>query len=105
MSNNIKYDKLEIDGLKYKTHFTTKFANRKKWEKPDPGAVINFIPGTIISINVKEGDEVNEGDVLCILEAMKMRNKMLAPIQGKVSGIHVKKGDKLPKNTLMFEIK
>ena len=45
-----KYDLLEIDGLKYKTQFTEKFINRKQWEKPDPGAVITYIPGSIIDL-------------------------------------------------------
>ena len=52
-----KYDLLEIDGLKYKTQFTEKFINRKQWEKPDPGAVITYIPGSIIDLYVKEGQE------------------------------------------------
>ena len=92
-----KYDSLEIDGLKYKTQFTEKFINRKKWEKPDPGAVIDLY--------VKEGQEVKAGDLLCLLEAMKMHNKIQAPISGTVIKIHVNKGDKLPKDALMFEIK
>mgnify|MGYP000000777971 FL=1 len=100
-----KYDLLEIDGLKYKTQFTEKFINRKKWEKPDPGAVITYIPGSIIDLYVKEGQEVKVGDLLCLLEAMKMHNKIQAPISGTVTKIHVNKGDKLPKDALMFEIK
>jgi len=102
---NTKYDKLEIDGLAYKTTFTSKFQNRKKWAKPDPGAVYNFIPGTIINMYVEAGDDVKAGDVLCILEAMKMRNKVLAPIDGKVEEVNVKTGDKLRKDTLMFSIR
>ena len=102
--SNIKYDKLEIDGLAYKTHFTTKFIQRKKWAEPDPGEVSSVIPGTILNLFVKEGDQVKAGDVLCILEAMKMHNKILAPIDGKVELVPIKKGDKLPKNTLMFKI-
>ena len=79
-----KYDSLEIDGLKYKTQFTEKFINRKKWEKPDPGAVITYIPGSIIDLYVKEGQKVKAGDLLCLLEAMKMHNKIQAPISGTV---------------------
>lgn len=105
MGKQVKYDKLEIDGLEYNTHFTTKFNNRKKWAAPDPGAVSTFIPGTIVSMNVKEGDSVREGDLLCILEAMKMRNKVLAPVSGTITAIHVATGSKLPKNALMFEIR
>lgn len=59
------------------------------------------MPGTILSINVQEGDEVKAGDVLLILEAMKMENEILAPIDGKVvsigttTGASVNTGDKL----------
>ena len=53
-----KYDSLEIDGLKYKTQFTEKFINRKKGENPDPGAVITYIPGSIIDLYVKEGKKL-----------------------------------------------
>jgi len=100
-----KYDLLEIDGLKYKTQFTEKFINRKKWVTPNPGSVITYIPGSIIDLYVQEGQEVKAGDLLCLLEAMKMHNKILAPISGTITKIHVKKGDKLPKDALMFEIK
>ena len=100
-----KYDLLEIDGLQYKTQFTEKFINRKKWEKPDPGIVTTYIPGSILEMYVKEGQEVKAGDLLCLLEAMKMHNKVLAPISGTVVKIHVNKGDKVPKDALMIEIK
>ena len=50
------------------------------------------MPGTILSINVNEGDEVKAGDVLLILEAMKMENEILAPIDGKVTSIGATKG-------------
>jgi biotin carboxyl carrier protein len=40
------------------------------------------ITGKIISVNVKSGDKVEEGDTLCVLESMKMENPILAPVQG-----------------------
>jgi len=45
--------------------------------------------GVIISIDVKEGDEVEEDDVLCVQEAMKMHNPILAPVSGTVTHIGV----------------
>ena len=59
-----KYDRLEIDGAVYKTHFTEKFANRKKWEPTSPGVVTTRIPGSIIEVHVQEGQEVKKGDPL-----------------------------------------
>ena len=47
------------------------------------------ITGKIISVNVKPGDEVKEGDTLCILESMKMENPILAPVDGTISQVGV----------------
>lgn len=50
------------------------------------------ITGKITSVDVKEGDAVKEGDVLCILESMKMENPLLAPVDGTVTKIGVSAG-------------
>ncbi|MDL2251682.1 acetyl-CoA carboxylase biotin carboxyl carrier protein subunit [Odoribacter sp. OttesenSCG-928-J03] len=102
--SKIKYEKLQIDGTDYKTLFTTKWANHKKWEAPDPTHINAYIPGTIMKIHVKEGQEVKEGDVLLILQAMKMDNRILSPFDGKIKKIYVKEGERVPKNTLMIEL-
>ena len=47
------------------------------------------ITGKILSVNVKTGDAVKEGDVLCILESMKMENPILAPVSGTVVEIGI----------------
>ena len=47
------------------------------------------ITGKIIEVKVKEGDEVKEGDVLCLLESMKMENPILAPVGGTVTKVGV----------------
>lgn len=47
------------------------------------------ITGKIISVNVKVGDEVKEGDVLCILESMKMENPILAPVDGTITEVNI----------------
>jgi glutaconyl-CoA/methylmalonyl-CoA decarboxylase subunit gamma len=47
------------------------------------------ITGTIISIDVKVGDKVEEGDVLLYIESMKMENPIMAPVNGKVAEIKV----------------
>lgn len=90
--------------MKYKTKLTKKFENRKAYEAPNPNNVLSYIPGTINEIFVKEGQELKEGESLLILEAMKMRNQIAMPFDGKVKAIHVKEGDKIPKNHLMIEI-
>ena len=48
------------------------------------------IAGKIISVEVKAGDKVKEGDVLCVLESMKMENPILSPVDGTVTEVGVK---------------
>jgi len=50
------------------------------------------MPGTILDIKVNVGDSVKAGDILCILEAMKMENEIMAPQDGKVASINTSKG-------------
>lgn len=55
-------------------------------------AVVAPMPGTILKVNVSEGQTVKEGDVLCVLEAMKMENEILAPKSGTVKQVLTAKG-------------
>ncbi len=50
------------------------------------------MPGTIVSVNVSEGQSVKKGDVLVVLEAMKMENEIKAPRDGSISSVAVSKG-------------
>ena len=54
--------------------------------------VASPMPGTILSVNVTAGAAVKKGDVLMILEAMKMENEIMAPADGTVSSVNVQKG-------------
>ncbi len=54
--------------------------------------VIAPMPGTILKVHVAHGQTVREGDVLCILEAMKMENEIMAPKNGTVTQVLVTKG-------------
>jgi glutaconyl-CoA decarboxylase len=47
------------------------------------------ISGKIISVEVKPGDKVSEGDTICILESMKMENPILAPVNGTITEVGV----------------
>ena len=50
------------------------------------------MPGTILSVNVKVGDAVKKGQVLVVLEAMKMENEIMAPVDGTVTFVGVNQG-------------
>ncbi len=50
------------------------------------------MPGTILAVNVQNGAAVKKGDVLFVLEAMKMENEIMAPCDGTAAGINVSKG-------------
>lgn len=99
-----KFDILQIDGIDYKTTFTQKWLNREKWEVRDERLIVAQIPGTIMKVIVNQGDEVEEGDLLLILQAMKMDNKIVAPVRGKIKQINVLSGDKVTKGQIMVEI-
>lgn len=62
------------------------------------------MPGLILDVQVKEGDEVKEGDYLLVLEAMKMENTLTAPRDGVVKAVSVKKGQTVDKNQLLLEM-
>ena len=57
--------------------------------------VASPLPGVIIEISVKEGQQVKAGQKVAILEAMKMENEIPAPKDGTITDIHVHKGDTL----------
>lgn len=50
------------------------------------------IPGKVVSINVKEGSKVKEGDTICMLESMKMENPIIAPVNGVIKEIKLSPG-------------
>ena len=50
------------------------------------------ITGKVISVEVKVGDEIQEGDVICYIESMKMENPILVPVAGKITEIKVSAG-------------
>ena len=59
------------------------------------------IPGKVLSINVKAGDAVKRGDVLLILEAMKMQNEIMAPADGTVSDVRASVGQTVSTGDVM----
>jgi len=62
------------------------------------------MPGMVISYSVKEGDKVNTGDPVCILEAMKMQNSLTAPASGVVKSINFEPGASVAKDAILLVI-
>lgn len=62
------------------------------------------MPGTILDIKVSVGQAVKEGDLVCILEAMKMENEIYAPCSGSVAQVLVTKGQSVDTGTPLVSI-
>ncbi|ALO45690.1 Pyruvate carboxylase subunit B (Biotin-containing) [Pseudohongiella spirulinae] len=69
-----------------------------------PGHVTTTMPGNIVEVLVKEGDQVEAGRAVLIAEAMKMETEIHATIGGKVKAIHVVKGDRVTPGEVLMEI-
>ncbi|MCD4696351.1 MAG: acetyl-CoA carboxylase biotin carboxyl carrier protein subunit [Bacteroidales bacterium] len=99
----MNYKSLLIENIKYRTLLTEKYKQRKPFEKKDEKILYTFIPGNIVEIFVKPNNKVQKGDKLLVLEAMKMKNEIVSPIDGSIKSIHVKVGDIVKKNEILFE--
>ncbi|MGI6066683.1 MAG: biotin/lipoyl-containing protein [Bacillota bacterium] len=64
--------------------------------------VTSPLPGTVLNIVAKEGQAVKAGDLVLVLEAMKMENEVVAPQDGTVKSIPVKKGESVQTGDLLF---
>jgi acetyl-CoA/propionyl-CoA carboxylase biotin carboxyl carrier protein len=62
------------------------------------------MPGTVLLVHVSDGDRVSEGDVLVVLESMKMELSVSAPHDGTVSGLSVRPGDKVALREILLEV-
>jgi biotin carboxyl carrier protein len=96
-------NKFIIDDAVFGTRLTKKFQNRKPYIPPDKSKLIAYIPGSIKQIFVNVGDAVKTGDKLLILEAMKMKNIIKSPKDGKIKSIHVKVDEKVAKDAILVE--
>ncbi|HZX46742.1 MAG TPA: biotin/lipoyl-containing protein, partial [Clostridia bacterium] len=63
------------------------------------------MPGTVLDVKVKEGQSVKQGDVLVILEAMKMENEIFAPADGTVASVNVSAGASVNAGDVLVSLK
>ena len=66
--------------------------------------VTSPMPGAILAINVAAGDTVKRGQVLMVLEAMKMENEIMCPCDGKIASVNTSKGASVESGTLLCVI-
>lgn len=70
----------------------------------DEGGLTAPMPGKILEVHVSEGQTVSSGDILMVMEAMKMEHKIVASSEGKVESIHFKEGDQVPQGAELLTI-
>jgi len=99
----MKLDKLIIDDTEYSTEVPEN--SRKPYNGiPDPCEIRAFIPGVVVDVKVSKGDRIMSGDVLILLDAMKMHNEICSTIPGYIKELYVKTGDTVQMNHLIARI-
>ena len=101
---------IEVDGDEYEVKIKPKYGTemKKKKEKytaETEGAITSPFRGMITQIKVKEGQEVKKGDVIVVLEAMKMENPVESPVDGKVEKILIHDGQSVNVGDILMIIK
>jgi len=96
--------RLMIGDTVYETQFTGKFERRRPYVPVDPKRVVCVIPGIIQSVHVSPSKKDVRDESLMVLEAMKMQNDILCPLDGRVKAVHVKVGQMVTKGELLVEL-
>ena len=73
-------------------------------EKEGDGRILSPLPGRVVKIEAMEGQKVAKGDVLIIVEAMKMENSILAPFEGTIENVFVNEGDQVKNATELMKL-
>jgi biotin carboxyl carrier protein len=103
MTEKSPLKKLQLDGTDYETNFTKKFERRRPYVAPDPKKLCCLIPGVIQKIHIYPSKKVVRNESLMVLEAMKMANDILSPVDGRVKSIPVQAGQMVLKGELLVE--
>ena len=77
----------------------------RRMRATDPGHVTAAMPGNVVEVLVKEGQSVNAGDPVLVIEAMKMETEIKAAVSGVVVSVFVKKGDRITPAETLLDIK
>jgi biotin carboxyl carrier protein len=104
VNENEKFTEIALENGIFETRITRKFSKRKLYQKKDPRIIKAVIPGVIAEIHALAGNPVRQGDTLMILEAMKMLNRIMAPLDGNVKVVCVALGEKVAKDQVLIEL-
>jgi acetyl-CoA/propionyl-CoA carboxylase biotin carboxyl carrier protein len=81
-----------------------RIAHKKRAVTPSGDEVVSPMHGVVVEIAVSEGDSIDQGQVVAVVEAMKMMNEIRAHKAGKASKIHVKHGDTVESHSPLVTI-
>lgn len=108
----MKIYKIKVNGKAYEVEVETVTESNQKIAvetKQTPvangsGSITAPMAGSILDVKVKVGDVINKGDVVIVLEAMKLENDVVSQISGKVTSINVSKGSSVKLGDVMIVI-
>lgn len=101
---------IQFLGTVYKLHILTKLAAElskympEKAEEDTSSILRSPMPGAVVAVSVKPGDMVAEGQEICVIEAMKMQNSLVAAKTGKVKAVHCKAGETVGEGDELVEL-
>ncbi|KAF4118701.1 propionyl-CoA carboxylase alpha chain, mitochondrial [Onychostoma macrolepis] len=101
---------LQYVGTSFKLRVLSKLAASLSKHMPekvpeDTSSILRSpMPGSVVAVSVKPGDNVAEGQEICVIEAMKMQNSMTAAKTAKVKSVHCKAGDTVGEGDLLVEL-
>ena len=78
--------------------------SRRRLDKAAAGSLVAPMPGTVVSVEVEVGDQVVAGQLLAVLEAMKMEHQITAPVAGRVSAVLVTTRQTIDAGTVMVVV-
>jgi biotin carboxyl carrier protein len=93
-----------VDGRVYMVDAAPRGTSRRKKRSDDPGALAAPMPATVVTVNVEPGQKVARGDVLLMLEAMKMELPIKAPRDGTVKAIACRQGELVQPGVPLLEL-
>jgi len=97
---------VEVEEVKEGTIAREKKNSEEKKTQASSGSVKVEAPmqGNVFSIETSIGDKVQKGQILLILEAMKLENEIVSPVDGTITSVNVREGQVIDSGTLLFEI-